>query len=101
MEIIFYRTVIFLLIGAFIVLCAWMFYREFQRKMHELDERIKKLESATPKRMPHASQEEILDGMAALEVLMREFTFGVDVVENAKAHFAKALQVGTKREEEK
>ena len=90
---------------------ALMLYREFRQlrdeknalreENRELKARIEKLEASSRKRLPWDAQENILDGMAALDALMHQFNFGVDMVENAKAHFAKSMAVGTKREGEK
>lgn len=38
--------------------------------------------------------------MAALDVLERETEFKTNVIQNAKAHFSRAMAVGTKREQE-
>jgi hypothetical protein len=95
------RDLLIIIIVLMILRSIWLFYVEYllmKNKVNALDERLQKLEATTTKRMPFLSQEEILNAMAAIDVLLTEFHFGTDVIENAKAHLIKSLTVGTKRE---
>lgn len=73
-------------------------YFRFLGRLAALEKRIADLEKANNQRLPYRSFEEILNGMAALEILEREESFKQDVIQNAKAHFANAMAAGTKRE---
>lgn len=73
-------------------------WNRIDRQITELTKRIRALEQANLQRLPYKSFEEILNGMAALEVLEREAEFKTDVIANAKAHFVNAMAAGTKRE---
>lgn len=68
-------------------------------RFQHLEKRVDDLEKANRQRLPYKSFEEILNGMAALDVLERETDFKQNVIANAKAHFSKAMAAGTKREE--
>jgi len=74
-------------------------YMNIKRTVDSHEERMKKLEEANRKRMPYAAYEELLNAMAALDVHEREIDFEKSIMENAKAHLAKAMSTGTKREE--
>lgn len=90
-----------LIIISLTLLVLLLLAREWHRmesKLIELTKRVRNLEQANPHRLPYRSFEEILNGMAALEVLEREAEFKSDVIQNAKAHFTNAMATGTKRE---
>lgn len=83
------------------LVCLLLLAREWsrvERKMNELTKRVRDLENANMQRLPYKSFEEILNGMAALEILEREAEFKSDIIANAKAHFTNAMAAGTKRE---
>lgn len=84
-----------------IAFAAGMLYRDLRHTNQIIKEhtaRIEKLESANKQRLPYRSQEEILDAMAALDALQHELSFKNNLVDNAKAHLSKSMQVGTTRE---
>lgn len=84
-----------------IAFSAGMIYRDLlhtNQTVKALTERVEKLEGANKQRLPHRSQEEILDAMAALDALQHELAFRNNLVDNAKAHLTKSMQVGTTRE---
>jgi hypothetical protein len=83
------------------LICLYLLSREWNRRekqITELTKRVRDLEQANLQRLPYKSFEEILNGMAALEILEREAEFKTDVIQNAKAHFVNAMAAGTKRE---
>jgi predicted Holliday junction resolvase-like endonuclease len=96
MEIIVIVIVQLVIVMAF---SAFMLYREFKHMNARLEARISKLEEASKKRVPYRTQEELLDAMAALDAFENEVDLGKAMIENAKAHIAKGLQVGTKQED--
>lgn len=51
------------------------------------------------KRVPYRTQEELLDAMAALDAFQNEIDLGKAMIDNAKSHIAKGLQVGTIRQQ--
>lgn len=84
-----------------IAFSAGMLYRDLRhttQTLKALVERVEKLEGANKQRLPYRSQEEILDAMAALDALQHELNFKNNLVDNAKAHLTKSMQVGTTRE---
>lgn len=96
----------FILICVVIVFASLMLMREighvrkqFESETSHLDQRIRQLEEAARKRVPYRTQEELLDAMAALDAFDREVDLGKAMIHNAKAHIAKGLEIGTKREE--
>ncbi len=89
-----------ILLVIIIALSAFMLYREFKHMNERLEARIIKLEEASKKRVPYRTQEELLDAMAALDAFENEVDLGKAMINNAKAHIAKGLQVGTNREEQ-
>jgi hypothetical protein len=91
-------TVIVLVLS---LLSLFLLSREWNRRdkqISDLRKRVLDLEKANIQRLPYKSFEEILNGMAALEVLERETDFKKDVIQNAKAHFTSAMAAGTRRE---
>lgn len=94
-------TLLIVIIIALSLLCLFLLSREWVRRekqISELTKRIRALEQANLQRLPYKSFEEILNGMAALEILEREADFKQDLIQNAKAHFVNAMASGTKRE---
>jgi hypothetical protein len=94
------RTLLILIIAAASIYSALRAHAELAKRVSDLDQRIAKMEQASRLRMPYRAFEEILNGMAALEVRDREVELEKNILENARAHFSNALKVGTKREEE-
>ena len=94
------EIVAFVLLGIIIALGAFLLYREFINQISALTTRIEKLEEANRKRMPFKSQDEILDAIAALDLLEYEEDIKANLRKNAKAHLFNALEVGTKREQQ-
>lgn len=85
------------------IVCLSLLLREWNRRekqITELTKRVRDLEQANLQRLPYRSFEEILNGMAALEILEREADFKTEVIKNAKEHFSNAMKVGTKREKQ-
>lgn len=80
-----------------LILVIREFFSGLARFQH-LEKRVTDLEQANRQRLPYKSFEEILNGMAALDVLERETEFKTNVIQNAKAHFSKAMAAGTNRE---
>jgi hypothetical protein len=83
------------------IACLFLLSHEWNRRekqITELTRRVRELEKANVQRLPYKSFEEILNGMAALDILERESEFKRDVIANAKAHFTNAMSTGTKRE---
>lgn len=70
-----------------------------EKQVEEMQARITKLENANRKRMPNEAMDDMMNGMAALNVLETETDFRREVILNAKEYFSRALAVGTKREE--
>lgn len=84
-----------------VIIIALLLWREIHghlQRVNGLEKRIADLEKANLQRLPYPAFEEILNGMAALDVLERESEFKQDVIKNAKAHFANAMAAGTKRQ---
>ena len=95
--------VIAIIITALVMLSGFAIYerlKTFEHRTKDLTARVEKLEQANKLRLPHKAFEEILNGMAALDVHEREVDFDKSLITNARAHFTAALKVGTKREEE-
>lgn len=65
-------------------------FMEFRHHIHALEERLSLMERAKQKRLNYVSLEEIEHAMAALDVMDRELEFKRSVLDNAKAHLAKA-----------
>lgn len=87
--------------GVLVLLGAFGLIREhakLKKKVDSHEDRMAKLEAANRRRMPYAAYEEVLNAMAALDVHEREIDFEKSIMENAKAHLAKAMETGTKRE---
>ena len=72
-------------------------YRTYSR-INDMEMRIRNLEDANRLRLPHRSQEELLNAMAVLDKELEERNFYNSLIENAHGHIANALSVGTKRE---
>ena len=101
---------IFLLIvlGIFVLVSSALFYHEYMTTRGRVDElsntigslieRISKLEQAKHKRMPYEAYDSTLDAMAALDALEHEEDFRQNLIQNAKAHLIKSMQVGTKNQ---
>ena len=94
------RTLLVIIIAAVSAYSAWRAHTNLVQRVSDLDQRLAKMEKANRLRMPYRAFEEILNGMAALEVRDREVELEKNILENARAHFSNALKVGTKREEE-
>jgi hypothetical protein len=95
------QTTLVLIVLLLFIFCLFLLARDWNRRekqISELTRRVRDLEKASPMRLPYKSFEEILNGMAALEILEREADFKQDVIKNAKAHFTNAMATGTKRE---
>jgi len=71
---------------------------ELSNTIGSLIERISKLEQAKHKRMPYEAYDSTLDAMAALDALEHEEDFRQNLIQNAKAHLIKSMQVGTKNQ---
>jgi len=93
------QVIVIVLLVVIIAMSAAMLYREFKHMNERLEARIANLEQASKKRVPYRTQEELLDAMAALDAFENEVDLGKAMIENAKAHIAKGLQVGTNRED--
>ncbi len=84
-----------------IILAAFMLYREFQHvsgRMTGLEERMKKLEHASRKRMPYEALDKLLNARAALDRYKTENKFFDELITNAEAWLDSAMAEGTKRE---
>jgi len=95
------NSLLIVVIVALSIACLFLLSHEWNRRekqISELTRRVRDLEKANLLRLPYKSFDEILNGMAALEILEREANFKQDVIANAKAHFTKAMAAGTKRE---
>jgi len=92
-------TIVIVFIAVFVTVVGMLIGFEIYRRFEDHEKRITKLEKAGGKRVPFQSQDEILNAVAALDSLLHEFNFGTNFIENAKAHLAKSMAVGTRREE--
>lgn len=72
------------------MLLAVALYQEMTRSLHSLDERVKKLEVANPKRINYQSLEEIENAMSELVVFEMEQDLKAERIASIKAHLAKA-----------
>ena len=77
-------------LGVVAALLVVALYQEQVRKIESLDERVKKLEAANPKRINYQSLEEIENAMSELVVLEMEHDLRVERIASIKAHLAKA-----------
>jgi len=107
MEVIDTKSLIVFQITLLAMYSVWSGYMTLVEKVHALDKKVhaleqslSKMEQANKLRLPYKAFEEIMNGMAALDVRDREVEFEKTVLDNARAHFSNALKVGTKREEE-
>jgi hypothetical protein len=94
-------TILIFIILILSLFCLYLLGREWSRRekqIEDLRKRVRSLEQANLQRLPYPAFEEILNGMAALDVLERESEFKQDVIKNAKAHFSNAMAAGTRRE---
>lgn len=115
MEITF-QIIISIFLIIIIALSAFMLYREFSQvngrvgKLEEksaeksiaiqnLEERMKKLETANRKRMPWEALEKLEHAQAALDLEEFERELGLTRIKNAKEWLRMTLASGTKREE--
>jgi hypothetical protein len=89
-------TLLTIILTTIILISIFAIYNHMAR----MEERITRLEQASKHRLPYKAFEEILNGMAALDVRDREVEFEKSLLDNARTHFTNALQVGTKRETE-
>lgn len=97
-------TLLIVVIIALSLIVLFLLSREWtrrERQISELTKRVRDLENAQLQRLPYKSFEEILNGMAALDILEQEADFKTEVIRNAKAHFSNAMTAGTKREKGK
>lgn len=88
-----------IVVALFIGLAVGIAATVLWKYVDDMHKRIERLEKANQLRLPYQAFEEMLDGMAALDVRDREIKFEQAIMDNARAHFAKAMAAGTKREE--
>lgn len=86
-----------ILLGAVAILLAVALYKEMTNQLHSLDERVKKLEEANPKRINYQSLEEIENAMSELVVFEMEQDLKAERIKSIKAHLAKAHTPTTKK----
>lgn len=88
------------LLGAALLGVVWfvVHYRGLLRKIAALEARLVAMEEAARKRMPYAVQEEVLDALSVLDHLDMDIDTFTAIKENVRAHLAKALSIGTRRE---
>jgi gas vesicle protein len=67
------------------------------RDIRDLQGRVKLLEDTARKCMPHEAQEEIEHGLAALVLEKMNAQTRLDYIDNAVAHFQRAVAVGRKK----
>jgi predicted Holliday junction resolvase-like endonuclease len=94
---------VIILLVIVIALSAVMLYREFQhvsQRMGNLEERVKKLETASRKRMPWDAMDKLLNARAALNREKEERQIGINFIENAEAWLNQVMAEGTKRGDE-
>lgn len=89
-------VIVTIIVTVLVMLSVFALYTRFSN----LEKRIQKLEDAGKMRLPFRSQDEMLNALAAIDALEHEQAFKNNLLENAKAHVIKAMQVGTKREEQ-
>lgn len=109
------KTFLLITLGLFTLISVALFYhdymtnrnklienekknKELESTVNSLQERVKKLEIASRKRMPYHSYDKALDAMAALDALEHAEDFRQTLIQNAKAHLIESLKVGTKEE---
>lgn len=94
------KTLLVIVLIAITIYSAWRAHVTLAEKVHDLDQRLKKMEDARRLRMPYAAYDSILDALAGLDVEERESQFHSNIRENIRAHLFKAIQTGTKRDQD-
>lgn len=83
--------------AAVVLLCVAAVYVEFRGKLHNLDERVRKLEEAKQKRINYESLIELENAIAAYDVLAREIEIKQNVLDNLREHLFKARNPGKRK----
>lgn len=81
--------------------CLSLLVREWNRRekqITELTKRVRALEQANNRRLPHRAADELLDAMAVLDLEIEKQEIEIERLENIKAHITNAMTTGTKRE---
>lgn len=92
-------TLIILLLS---IACLAFLAREWSRlekKITELAKRVRDLENANNKRLPHRAADELLDAMAVLDLEIEKQEVEIERLKNIQAHITNAMATGTKREQ--
>ena len=79
-----------LLMGLTALISMVALYMENSRRLHRLDERIRKLEEAGQKRINYRSLEEIENAMTALALHRTDLELQMNIVDNAVVHLSRA-----------
>lgn len=84
-------------LGAGLMGVVWLVTHLMLENGH-LREKVRRLEEHARKRIPYGVAEELLDGMAAYDHISMLIDELAAIRDNGRAHFTRALSVGTKRE---
>jgi uncharacterized protein YeeX (DUF496 family) len=79
------------------VVLLWREWDRREKRIADLEKRIRDLESAGKLRLPHQAADELLNAMAVLDVQISKEQLKLDYLENIKSHITNAMSVGTKR----
>lgn len=96
-----YYSTLTLIILVLSIVCLSLLLREWNRRekqMAELTKRVRDLENANNKRLPHRAADELLDAMAVLDLEIEKQEIETERLKNIQAHITNAMATGTKRE---